>query len=103
GRIERSERWAAMLGYTLAEIGPTQDGGKQLIHPDDLPAYALWRPRLDSGETDRYSIEYRMKAKSGEWRWIHDRGKVVLRGPDGRPLRMAGTHTDITQRKLTEA
>ena len=62
----------------------------------------MWRPRLESGETDRYDTEYRMKAKSGEWRWIHDRGKVVARAPDGRPLRMAGTHTDITERKRTE-
>ncbi|MBI5771090.1 MAG: transporter substrate-binding domain-containing protein [Verrucomicrobia bacterium] len=103
GRIARSERWATMLGYTLGEIEPTQEGGRTLIHPDDLPAYAAWRPRLESGETDRYDIEYRMRAKSGEWRWVHDRGKVVARDATGQPLRMAGTHTDITARKRTEA
>ena len=102
GYIERSERWAAMLGYTLAEIPTNFEGGKTLIHPDDLAAYDTWLPRLSAGETDRYDTEYRMKAKSGEWRWVHDRGKVVARAPDGRPLRMAGTHTDITDRKRTE-
>jgi PAS domain S-box-containing protein len=100
-RLERSERWAAMLGYSLAEIDATQAGGRNLIHPDDLPAYNAWLPRLAAGE-DRYDIEYRMRTKSGEWRWVHDRGKVVARAPDGRPLRMAGTHTDITERKRTE-
>jgi PAS domain S-box-containing protein len=102
GRIERSERWASMLGYALAEIPPTLVAGTALVHPDDISAYDQWQTRLTIG-TDRHEIEYRMKAKSGEWRWILDRGKVVARGPDGRPLRMAGTHTDITERKRTEA
>ena len=102
GYIERSERWVAMLGYSPGEIPPTHEAGKALLHPDDLAAYLQWEPRLKSGQADHYDNEYRMKAKSGEWRWIHDRGKVVSRAPDGRPLRMAGTHTDITERKRTE-
>ena len=102
-RIERSERWASMLGYTLAEIPPTVAAGTALVHPDDLANYEPWLARLNSRTGDRYDIEYRMKAKSGEWRWILDRGKIVARAPDGRPLRMAGTHSDITDRKRTEA
>lgn len=103
GRVERSPRWASMLGYTLAEIDRSPELALRLIHPDDLPAYEVFRSRLDGGSTDRFQVEYRMRAKSGEWRWILDRGKVVTRAPDGRPLRMAGTHTDITERKRTEA
>jgi len=101
GRVERSERWAAMLGYTLAEIPPTLEGGTNLVHPDDLSAHEAFRTRLTAGES-RYDIEYRLRAKSGEWRWILDRGKVVARAPDGTPLRMAGTHTDITDLKHTQ-
>src|SRR5205085_1312622 len=100
-RMERSETWASMLGYTLAEIPPTLDAGTALVHPDDLAKYSEWQARLNHG-ADRYDIEYRMRAKSGEWRWILDRGKVVARGPDGKAVRIAGTHTDITERKRTE-
>jgi len=103
GRIERSERWASMLGYTLAEIPADLEAGMALVHRDDLPSYRAWQERLNKRSADRSDIEYRMKSKSGDWRWILDRGKVVTRAPDGRPLRMAGTHTDITARKQTEA
>jgi two-component system, cell cycle sensor histidine kinase and response regulator CckA len=103
GRIERSERWASMLGYTLAEIGPSLEAGAMLVHPDDLASYKEWQKRLNTQANDRYDIEYRMRSKSGEWRWILDRGKVVARSSAGDPIRMAGTHTDITERKRTEA
>jgi two-component system cell cycle sensor histidine kinase/response regulator CckA len=103
GKLERSERWAAMLGYTLAEIGPTLAAGTSLVHPDDLEVYQLWQRRLERGGVDRYDIEYRMRTKSGEWLWILDRGKVVARDARGNPMRMAGTHTDITARKRTDA
>jgi two-component system, cell cycle sensor histidine kinase and response regulator CckA len=103
GRIERSDRWAAMLGYTVPEIAKNLDGGRSLVHPDDLQAYDFLQEQLNRGESDRYDIEYRMRAKDGAWRWIHDRGKVVARTANGTPLRMAGTHTDITGRKNAEA
>jgi two-component system cell cycle sensor histidine kinase/response regulator CckA len=103
GRIERSERWATMLGYTLAEITPTHAGGASHIHADDLPNYRIWEESLTTGKSDRYEVEYRMRTKSGDWCWVLDRGKVVSRDANGRPLRMAGTHTDITKRKQTEA
>ncbi len=102
-RIDRSERWASMLGYTLPEIESTLGACATLVHPDDREAYEAWRQRLTSTTNNRFDLEYRMRTKSGEWRWILDRGKIVARAADGRPLRMAGTHTDITHRKLTEA
>ena len=102
GRIERSKRWAAMLGYTPAEIEPTFDGGMKLVHPDDRRTSESFQSLRGASETGRYNIEYRMQTKSGEWRWIMVRCKVVTRAPDGTPLRIAGTHTDITDRKLLE-
>ncbi len=95
-RVDRSERWAAMLGYTLAEIPPTLEAGRALVHPEDRHAYALIDARLKPGDSPPRDLEYRMRTKSGEWRWILNRGKVVARAPDGAALRMAGTHTDIT-------
>ena len=102
GRIARSERWAAMLGYTLAEIEPSPEFWRTLIHPDDRNAYEAHRREFDSGRNDRFHLECRMRTKSGEWRWILDRGKIVARAPDGTPLRKAGTHTDITLLKRAQ-
>ena len=103
GRIDRSERWASMLGYKLEEIAPTFDGGLQLVHPDDRLEHEAFRSVQGAGESGRYNAEYRMRTKSGDWRWILDRGKVVARGTDGTPRRLAGTHTDITDLKHAQA
>ncbi|MDB6167116.1 MAG: domain S-box-containing protein [Lacunisphaera sp.] len=102
-RVMRSPRWAGMLGYTLEEIGPEREAFHRLIHADDLKVIAgdekfLW------GGRDQFAHEFRMRAKSGEWKWILDRGKVVARDPATQaPLRITGTHTDITARKVAEA
>jgi len=102
GTLERSERWAGMLGYRLDEIAAGRAGFISLMHPDD-------RDRVEKDEEflwsnrDQFAIEFRMKAKSGEWLWVLDRGKVVVRDPvTGAPWRIAGTHTDITVRKRAE-
>jgi PAS domain S-box-containing protein len=102
GYILRSPRWAGMLGYTLEEIGQGRKSFIDRIHPDDLPLILADEKRMEDGK-DQYSHEFRMRAKSGEWKWILDRGKVVARDPaTGKPLRITGTHTDITARKLAE-
>lgn len=101
-RILRSPRWAGMLGYTLEEIGQGRDAFFTLLHPDDKAAIVADEQLVRAGK-DHFSLEFRLKAKSGEWKWIHDRGKVVARDPaTGAPRRIAGTHTDITARKLAE-
>jgi len=102
GRVLRSPRWAGMLGYTLDEIGPGPQFFFDLIHPDDLPRVLADDKRMKEG-VNYHTCEFRMRAKTGEWKWIHDRGKVVARdAKSGRPLRITGTHTDITARKLAE-
>jgi PAS domain S-box-containing protein len=102
GNILRSPRWAGMLGYTLAEVDDGQKSFRRLLHPDDLELIETNEKQMWAGK-DHFSHEFRLRAKSGEWMWILDRGKVVARDPDtGRPLRITGTHSDITARKLTE-
>ncbi len=72
------------------------------MHPDDLCVSNKLLEKHFAGELDWYDFECRMKHKNGHWVWIHSRGRLVSRSPDGKPLRMFGTHTDITRRKKVE-
>jgi PAS domain S-box-containing protein len=102
GSVFHDERWASMLGFEPIEAPYTFEGWRQLMHPDDLTASARSLDEHFSNRTPFYQQEIRLRAKNGEWKWILDRGKVVARTVDGRPQRMAGTHTDITERKRLE-
>ena len=97
-----NERWVTMLGYEVGEIEPHSSSWGKLVHPEDLAdVEAVLQAHLD-GRRDHYEAEYRMRSKSGSWVWILDRGRVVQRDQEGRPLRVAGTHLDITDRKEAE-
>jgi PAS domain S-box-containing protein len=88
-----------MLGYRLEEIEGTQEMWKSLVHPEDVES--VWKAIQDNlaGRNDLYKIEYRMRHKSGEYRWILDCGKIVMRDAAGLPIRASGTHRDITEEK----
>ena len=99
-----SPMWARMLGYDPHEISTEPDAWLALVHPHDLPRLLDQEQRHLAGETDQFECEFRMRHKDGRWLWILDRGKVIARDGEGRPLRMIGTHTDITEhRTLNEA
>jgi PAS domain S-box-containing protein len=102
GDVVFNERWAEMLGYTLAEIEPHVDSWSALMHPDDA-AFVLdvLQEHLE-GRTPVYQTEHRILHKSGDWVWVFDSGKVVERDAAGQPLRAAGIHMDITSRKEAE-
>ena len=102
GEVLFSPRWAEMLGYDLIEIDPHIRSWETLVHPDDMLQCRIALQAHFAGETERYQCEHRMLAKNGEWRWILDRGKVTARDVQGQPLRMAGTHTDLTERRRME-
>lgn len=94
-----SPRWKEMLGFEEHEIGNSLDEWGQRVHPDDMPAtLATLHDYLD-GKSGSYVSEHRVKCKDGSWKWILDRGMVVSRNSEGKPLRMIGTHTDITREK----
>lgn len=102
GSVHYSATNFAMLGYEPGAFPGTFEAWRSRIHPEDWPRTdALLQAHLDDPAV-LYSIEYRIATKDGEWKWIMARGKVVSRAPDGNPLRMVGTHTDITERKLAE-
>lgn len=102
GRISVNRRWAEMLGYSVDEIQKHVSMWEHLVHPEDLPMVRQILEQHLAGTTPHYESEHRLLAKSGEWKWILDRGKVVEFACDGTPLRAAGTHTDISERKLSE-
>jgi PAS domain S-box-containing protein len=103
GKTVFNERWAEMLGYTLAELEPCDiQTWINLSHPDDLLKSNELLQKHFNGQTEFYECEVRMRHKSGAWIWVADRGKVVERDANGAPIRMTGTHMDITERKRSE-
>lgn len=102
GDVERNEQWARMLGYSYQEIKHTPQQWTDFIHPDDRET--AWQSISDviKGRSARHKIEYRMLHKDGSIRWILDHANVMQRDVDGKPTRMSGTHSDITERKHLE-
>jgi diguanylate cyclase (GGDEF)-like protein/PAS domain S-box-containing protein len=91
-----------MLGYEEHEIAGELGEWDKRVHPEDKAgAYADIEKHL-RGETPYYQNEHRLLCKDGTYRWILDRGMIVSRDPDGKPTRMIGTHTDITEHKRAE-
>lgn len=102
GVISINDRWAEMLGYRKEEIEPSLSSWEKLVHPDDAPAVLAAHTDHFEGRTVFLEVEYRLRAKSGGWKWIHSAGQVVDRDPSGKPLRAAGIHLDITHSKELE-
>ena len=103
GEMVINDRWAQILGYTIEELAPvTIDTWTSLTHPDDREKSQELLTKHFSGETADFACELRMKHKDGHWVWVLDRGMVTERDKTGQPLRMTGTHLNITERKSAE-
>nr|AGF93184.1 multi-sensor signal transduction histidine kinase [uncultured organism] len=96
------EKWANILGYSIDEIDQTYEQFKKLVHPEEWErVYELEEKHL-KGELPYYEAEFRMKTKSGDWKWILSHGSIVEKNENGEPVRTIGIHKDITQRKERE-
>jgi PAS domain S-box-containing protein len=95
-------RFYTMMGYELYEFPGSYDEWMKRIHPDDLNSVQEQLNKHLQGQSDRWNIEYRFKAKDGSWVWVLNRGKVFEQDESDRPLRMVGTHTDISRMKEVE-
>jgi len=103
GRLVVNERWARILGRSLAELEPvTAASWERFCHPGDLIEAKLAMQRHLSGADERYTAEFRVRHAAGHWVWVQANGRVFERDAEGRPLRVAGTHMDITRRKADE-
>jgi PAS domain S-box-containing protein len=93
-----SPRWYTILGYEPDEMPGSYATFRSLIHPDDLSKTEKIIQDTIRSKEESYAIEFRMRTKQGGWKWILSRGKVVGWDADGNPVRLVGTHTDITAR-----
>lgn len=96
-----SPRYYTMLGYKPYEFEQTYDSWVDLMHPDQKD----WLPEKAINESvikDNFSIEFQLRCKSGQYKWILSHWKVFGRDKNGVPARVIGTHADITERKQTE-
>ncbi|MCC5957011.1 MAG: PAS domain S-box protein [Natronohydrobacter sp.] len=94
-----NERWAEMVGYTRAELADRPHFGfRDLVHPDDLKLLVNQHVEQLTVGHDRFANEIRMRHKAGHWVWVLSRGRVTSRDSDGRPVKLAGIHLDISER-----
>ena len=99
GIVYYSPEWKIMLGYAVEEIEDRFLSWERLVHPEDLPmALAALAAHLQ-GRSLCYEVEFRMASKEGGWKWIISRARVTERDEMGSPVRMTGTHKDISDRK----
>ncbi|MEW6678781.1 MAG: PAS domain-containing protein [Pseudomonadota bacterium] len=108
GEASFNRRWCEMLGYAPEELQPFSiQTWLRLAHPEDLPRSEAALHAHFRGETERYVCEARMRHKDGHLIWVLDQGQVVewddAASPGRKPLRMVGTHTDISHQKHLEA
>ena len=100
GTVFFSQGWASILSEETAE--PTYDFWASRIHPDDKETVLQsLRQHLD-GRVSHWEQEHRLRTRDGDWKWVLGRGAVVAQTPEGRPLRMLGTMTDISERKVAQ-
>ena len=97
-----SNRYKELHGYTDEDIASNEDVWEQRIHPDDRARVASDIHAYLGDQTGAYVNEHRVICKDGSIKWVLARGMVVNRDAEGNPLRMIGTHADITDRKMAE-
>jgi len=102
GKVYFNENRARLLGYTVEELPHLFGEISKMIHPDD---YDLTMKKIRhhiAGDRPYYEAEFRMKTKSGEWKWFYDKGKIVETDILGSPIRLSGVIIDINERKKAE-
>ncbi len=91
-----------MIGFAPDEIGRDFEAWESLVHPDDLArARQALQEHLD-GDTAGYTSDFRLRCRDGTYKWVRARGKVVRRTASGKPLRVIGTHADLSEKDREE-
>lgn len=102
GRALVNDGYERMAGYEPGELDETNERWRDRLHPDDRAStYQAYQDYV-AGRRPEYRVEFRQRTKQGDWRWVLSTGAIVERTPDGRPLRMLGTHTNIDRDRRRE-
>ncbi|MBN2220838.1 MAG: sensor domain-containing diguanylate cyclase, partial [Vallitaleaceae bacterium] len=96
-----SKKWVEAFGYKEGELPERIESWQKLVHPQDVEKVNQTLSLYQNKKSGIYENVYRLRNKSGEYRYIQSRGKAVW-DANGKPLRMAGSHTDITEKLLLE-
>jgi len=97
-----NQTFGSMCGYQPNELEATVESWENNLHPDDKEfVLAAFNDHLD-GKSTRYEVKHRMLHKEGAYTWVSDIGRVIEVDDEGNPLRMMGTHEDITTEKEHE-
>ncbi|MEB3289142.1 MAG: PAS domain S-box protein [Leptolyngbya sp.] len=102
GNVVVSPEYAKMLGYDIDDYQETEETWSQTLHPEDRDAATALYAAYIAGEIPEYKLRFRLKTRSGKWKWVLSLGKIVAWDETGRPTRMLGTHTDIDDLKQAE-
>ncbi|WP_135081883.1 hybrid sensor histidine kinase/response regulator [Terasakiella sp. SH-1] len=101
--VQINDRFAEMLGYQQSELLPLSlQTWTDNTHPQDLAVAQALIEETFANKRDHYETEFRMICKDGRHIWVASKGNVVEWSPDGKPVRMSGTHADITHKKKLE-
>jgi PAS domain S-box-containing protein len=102
GEATVNEQYARMLGYDPTDFHETNAAWIERLHPDDREAVAATYRDYIAGKVPEFRVEFRQRTRSGDWKWILSLGRLVERDARGAPLRMLGTHLDISARRRAE-
>lgn len=103
GEAHVNGEYARMLGYDPATFVESNAAWLARMHPDDYAATLQHFQDYVAGVGSAYKVEFRQRTREGQWKWILSQGRIVERDASGHPVRMLGTHTDISERKRREA
>ncbi|MCK5841749.1 MAG: transporter substrate-binding domain-containing protein [Candidatus Sabulitectum sp.] len=102
GKVINNDQYSVMLGYSPGEIVFSHEGWMNRVHPDDRKDIVAYIDEFTVVNSGGFECEYRMETKEGDWVFIHSSGGIVERDADGKAVRIAGIHRDVTRRKHSE-
>lgn len=101
-KVMFSDHWKKILGFAPHELDHHPSTWHQRIHADDAATATDLHQQVLDGQREQYASEYRMLCKDGSWKWVFDRGMVLMRDEAGKPTRILGTLADISKIKQSE-